>query len=53
MTRADELRKLAMVLRRITLAYDEPAIRDDLVHIAKRCEELAEKAECENYSTGS
>jgi hypothetical protein len=52
MTRADELRKLVVVLRRITLAYDEPAIRDDLVRIAKQCEELAEKAEYE-YSTRS
>jgi hypothetical protein len=53
MTRADELRKLAMVLRRITLAYDELTIRDDLVRIAKRCEELAEKAERETYSSRS
>ena len=53
MTRADELQKLALVLRRITLAYDEPAIRDDLVRMAKRCEELAEKAERENYSIRS
>ena len=47
MTRADELQKLALVLGRITLAYNEPAIRDDLVRIARRCEELAE-AEREN-----
>ena len=53
MTSADELQKLALVLRRIMLAYDEPGIRDDLVRIAKRCEELAEKAERENYSTRS
>jgi hypothetical protein len=44
MTRVDTLREQALVMRALAKTFDSPALRSELMVIAKRCEELAGEA---------
>ena len=44
MTRVDTLREQAYVMRALARSFDSPVLRDELLVLAKRCEELADEA---------
>jgi hypothetical protein len=44
MTRVDTLREQALVMRALAQTFDSPALRSELMVLAKRCEELAGEA---------
>ena len=45
MTRIAELRAQASVLRALSAGFDVPSIRDQLLDLATRCDELAKSLE--------
>jgi hypothetical protein len=47
MTRAETLREQAHVMRALAKSFDSPALREELMGLAKRCEELAGEAQRE------
>jgi hypothetical protein len=54
MDRIEILREQASIIRSLARSFDSPALRENLLHVAKRCEQLAaanrEEAEREQRS---
>jgi hypothetical protein len=44
MTRVETLREQAHVMRALAKSFSSPALRDELMGLAKRCEEPADEA---------
>ena len=47
MDRIETLREQANILRALAQSFESPALRENLLYVAKRCEDLAAQAERE------
>ena len=53
MTRVETLREQASVLRTLADSFDDEAIRSELLRVAERCQELADRIAATIRSQGS